>query len=93
MVDPRSDRAGHTTLRDIPIREGEVFLVPPDTPHNPIRFASTVGIGLEWPQPEDRLDRLRWYCQVCSEIVHEAAFHGTDLGTQIKAVVVDFYGG
>ena len=78
------------TFRDIPIREGEMFLLPPNTPHNPIRFASTVGIVLEQPRPEDSLDRLRWYCQICKEIVHEAAFHCTDLGTQIKQAVVEF---
>ena len=87
------DESGPTpTFRDIPIREGEMFLLPPDTPHNPIRFASTVGIVLEQPRPEHSLDRLRWYCQGCSAIVYEAAFHCTDLGTQIKAAVVDFTG-
>ena len=69
-----------------------MFLLPPNTPHNPIRFANTVGMVLEQPRPEDSLDRLRWYCQVCSTIAHEAAFHCTDLGTQIKAAVVDFTG-
>ena len=73
--------------RDIPIREGEMFLLPPNTPHNPIRFANTVGIVLEQPRPADSVDTLRWYCQNCGEIVHEASFHCTDLGTQIKEAV------
>lgn len=33
---------------------------------------------------------MRWYCQSCKEIVHEASFHCTDLGTQIKAAVEAF---
>lgn len=78
------------TFRDIPIREGEMFLLPPNTPHNPIRFADTVGIVLEQPRPEDSKDRLRWYCQNCGEIVHEASFHCTDLGSQIKQAVNQF---
>lgn len=78
------------SFRDIPIREGEMFLLPPNTPHNPVRFADTVGIVLEQPRPADSQDRLRWYCQNCSEIVHEASFHCTDLGTQIKEAVNDF---
>ena len=77
-------------FRDIPIREGEMFLLPPNTPHNPIRFANTVGIVLEQPRPESSKDHLRWYCQNCGEIVHEASFHCTDLGTQIKEAVNDF---
>ncbi|MCJ1380361.1 3-hydroxyanthranilic acid dioxygenase [Xylographa soralifera] len=76
--------------RDIPIREGEMFLLPPNTPHNPIRFANTVGIVLEQPRPEDSMDKLRWYCQNCGKIVHEASFHCTDLGSQIKDAVNAF---
>lgn len=77
-------------FRDIIIHEGEMFLLPPNTPHNPIRFANTVGIVLEQPRPESSLDRLRWYCDNCHEVVDEAAFHCTDLGTQIKEAVNAF---
>lgn len=83
--------ADHTPQhRDIPIREGEMFLLPPNTPHNPIRFTDTVGIVLEQPRPADSVDTLRWYCQSCGEVVHEATFHLTDLGTQIKEAVNAF---
>ncbi len=78
------------SFRDIPIREGEMFLLPPNTPHNPVRFADTVGIVLEQPRPADSKDTLRWYCQNCGEIVYEASFHCTDLGTQIKEAVNGF---
>lgn len=77
-------------FRDMPIREGEMFLLPPNTPHNPVRFADTVGIVLEQPRPAESKDRLRWYCQECKSIVNEEAFHCTDLGTQIKEVVNRF---
>ena len=79
-------------FRDVPIREGEMFLLPPNTPHNPVRFADTVGIVLEQPRPLGSLDRLRWYCQSCRAIVNEEAFHCTDLGTQIKEAVNKFRG-
>ena len=77
-------------FRDITIGEGEMFLLPPNTPHNPVRFADTVGIVLEQHRPEASVDRLRWYCQNCGKVVHEAAFHCTDLGTQIKEAVNGF---
>ena len=77
-------------FKDIPIREGEMFLLPPNTPHNPVRFADTVGIVLEQPRPAGSKDRLRWYCQICGEIVNEEAFHCTDLGMQIKEAVDEF---
>ncbi|KAH6634088.1 3-hydroxyanthranilic acid dioxygenase [Chaetomium sp. MPI-SDFR-AT-0129] len=82
-------------FRDIIIREGDMFLLPPNTPHNPVRFADTVGIVLEQKRPANSLDRMRWYCQsegCAGQIVHEAAFHCTDLGTQIKAAVEAFKG-
>lgn len=55
-----------------------------------MRFADTVGIVLEQPRPKESQDRLRWYCQNCKAIVHESAFHCTDLGTQIKDAVNRF---
>jgi 3-hydroxyanthranilate 3,4-dioxygenase len=45
---------------------------------------------IEQPRPEGSLDRLRWYCAACKQVVHEAAFHCTDLGTQIKEAVNAF---
>ncbi|ODV89678.1 hypothetical protein CANCADRAFT_141977 [Tortispora caseinolytica NRRL Y-17796] len=79
-------------FRDIVIKEQELFLLPGNTPHNPVRFADTVGIVVEQKRPQNALDRLRWYCpnSQCRKIVYEAAFHCTDLGTQVKAAVLDF---
>ncbi|KAK5135379.1 3-hydroxyanthranilic acid dioxygenase [Meristemomyces frigidus] len=77
-------------FHDIYIDEGELFLLPANVPHNPVRFADTVGIVLEQPRPESAVDRLRWYCQSCGEKVHEASFHCVDLGTQIKEAVNAF---
>lgn len=82
--------AGAEEFRDIHINEGDMFLLPPNTPHNPVRFANTVGIVLEQPRPAGSMDRLRWYCQNCGSKVHEATFECTDLGTQIKAAVNEF---
>jgi 3-hydroxyanthranilate 3,4-dioxygenase len=77
-------------FRDIVVGEGEMFILPPNTPHNPVRFTNTVGIVLEQARPKDSIDRIRWYCANCKEIVDEVSFHCTDLGTQIKQAVNDF---
>lgn len=79
-------------FRDIEIGEGCMFLLPANTPHNPVRFADTVGIVVEQDRPLTSLDKLRWYCESedCRKqlrIVYEESFHCTDLGTQIKEVV------
>jgi 3-hydroxyanthranilate 3,4-dioxygenase len=77
-------------FHDISINEGEIFLLPPNVPHNPVRFADTVGIVIEQIRPADSVDRLRWYCQNCEAQVHEAQFHATDLGSQIKDAIGEF---
>ncbi|EME38260.1 hypothetical protein DOTSEDRAFT_75729 [Dothistroma septosporum NZE10] len=81
---------GKEEFVDVYINEGELFLLPANTPHNPVRFADTVGVVIEQPRPESSLDRLRWYCDNCGDVVNEAAFYCTDLGSQIKEAVNNF---
>ncbi|TEB29650.1 3-hydroxyanthranilic acid dioxygenase [Coprinellus micaceus] len=83
-------------FRDIPIKEGEMFLLPGKTPHNPVRFTNTIGIVIERVRPENSIDRLRWYCPSPTHpeptIVYEESFHCTDLGTQLKPVIQRWQG-
>ncbi|KAJ3020883.1 3-hydroxyanthranilic acid dioxygenase [Thoreauomyces humboldtii] len=84
------DDEGET--QDIDIDEGCMFLLPANTPHNPIRYADTIGLVVERKRPVGSVDRLRWYCEGCKEIVYEESFHCTDLGTQLKPVIERYYG-
>jgi 3-hydroxyanthranilate 3,4-dioxygenase len=36
-------------------------------------------------------DYMRWYCESCNEIVYESSFHCTNLGTQLKPVIEDYF--
>ncbi len=78
--------------RDIPIREDDIFLLPPNIPHSPQRPANTVGLVIEHVRPSGANDHIRWYCQKCGEILHDASFYLTNLGAQIKPVIEQFFG-
>lgn len=83
---------GGTTFKDIPIKEGEMFLLPANTPHNPVRFADTIGIVIERVRPDTSRDKLRWYCSSGKHskptVVAETNLgHVTNLGTQLKPAI------
>lgn len=75
---------------DIPIRAGDIFLLPPHTPHSPQRPAGTIGMVIEKRRPEGEVDHIRWYCDKCGEVLHDPSFHLTNLATQIKPVIEEF---
>ncbi len=76
---------------DIPIREGEIFVLPPRVPHSPQRPENTVGLVVERRRKPGELDHLRWYCEQCGDVLHDAAFQLEDLGTQLKPIIENFY--
>ena len=78
-------------VKDIPIREGEIFLLPAGVPHSPQRPANTVGMVIERTRKTDERDHLRWYCESCGEVLHDASFPLKDLGTQLKPIIQNFY--
>lgn len=77
---------------EVPIREGEMFLLPPRIPHNPIRGANTVGLVIERKRRVGELDGLLWFCENCNEKLYEEYFQLTDITTQFQGVFTKFYG-
>lgn len=77
---------------DVPIREGEIFLLPPRVPHNPIRGANTVGLVIERKRREGELDGLLWFCENCNAKLFEEYFQLTDIVNQFQGVFRKFYG-
>jgi 3-hydroxyanthranilate 3,4-dioxygenase len=76
--------------REIPIRQGELFILPAGIPHSPQRPANTVGLVIEHARADEGDDHLRWYCPKCGAVVYDAQFHLTDLGKQLKPIIEGF---
>lgn len=76
--------------RDIRIREGEIFLLPPKVPHSPQRFANTVGLVIERQRLEGELDGLLWFCERCDHQLYSEYFQLIDVETQFPPVFERF---
>jgi 3-hydroxyanthranilate 3,4-dioxygenase len=65
---------------DIPIKEGEMFLLPGNTPHSPMRGENTVGLVIEKVRKNtgDK-DGLLWFCENCNNKLHESYFELTNI--------------
>lgn len=79
------------THRDIPLKEGDVFMVPTRIPHRPVRKANTVGLVVEYWRPEGENDHFVWYCDNCHELLHDCEFYLTQLDEDIKPAFEKFY--
>ncbi len=77
--------------RDIPIRQGEMFLLPAKIPHSPQRPEGTVGLVIEHQRPAEEDDHMVWFCDDCGELLHDASFHLVDLGQQLKPILEEFH--
>ena len=77
---------------DVPIREGEIFLLPPRVPHNPVRGENTVGLVIERKRREGEKDGLMWFCENCNEKLYEEYFVLTNIMTQFQEVFERYYG-
>jgi 3-hydroxyanthranilate 3,4-dioxygenase len=73
--------------REIPIKQGDMFLLPAGVPHSPQRPANTVGLVIEHKRPEEANDHMRWYCKQCGAPLYDAEFHLVDLGKQLKPII------
>ncbi|HTS38538.1 MAG TPA: 3-hydroxyanthranilate 3,4-dioxygenase [Candidatus Solibacter sp.] len=67
---------------EIPIHEGDIFLLPKHMRHSPQRVAGSIGVVVEMPRPDGALDAFEWYCQNCHQLVHRAE-------VKLKSIVKD----
>ncbi len=77
--------------RDIHIKQGDIFLLPPRTPHSPQRPADTVGLVIERKRETEELDAFMWFCENCGTKLYEESMPLTDIVTQLPPVFERFW--
>ena len=76
---------------DVPIRAGEVLLLPPLVPHSPQRPAGTLGLVIERARRAGEQDGFQWYCERCGRLLYEEYFALTDIEKQFPPVFERFH--
>lgn len=77
---------------DIPINEGEMFLLPAKVPHSPMRSEGSIGLVVELKRTKDERDGLLWFCDNCNSSLHETYFKLENIEKDFLPRFKEFYG-
>ena len=77
--------------RDIQIKEGEIFLLPPKVPHSPQRSAGSIGLVIEKYRNPGEKDGFQWFCENCNHKLYEEYFELEDIVKQLPVLMENFY--
>jgi len=79
-------------IYDVPIREGEVFLLPPHLRHSPQRpIEGSVGLVVESPRRAGDRDAFEWFCFDCGALVHRVEIAVADFVKDLPPLFAAFY--
>ena len=78
--------------KDVHIKEGEMFYLPPNVPHSPQRPGNTIGLVIERKRDEKELDGFQWYCENCGEKLYEEFVKLTNIVTQLPPIFEKYWG-
>ena len=78
-------------IQDIRMNAGDIYLLPPNTPHSPQRDAGSIGLVIERERRKGEIDGLQWYCEKCNSKLYEEFFVLTNIETQFPAVFERYY--
>ena len=76
--------------RRAPIRQGEVLLLPANTPHSPQRPAGSVGLVVERVRGVGEPEAYAWYCEQCDAKLYGLERGREDLLLELKRVNQEF---
>ena len=64
---------------EVPINEGEMFLLPAKIPHSPIRPEGSIGLVIERKREKNHQDGLMWFCDQCNHKLYDTYFPLTNV--------------
>lgn len=77
---------------DVPIKEGEMFLLPAKVPHSPIRSEGSIGLVIERVRKgKGFTDGLLWFCDNCNHKLFEEYFELENIEKDFLPVFKKFY--
>ena len=77
--------------KDIHIKEGEMFYLPPNVPHSPQRPPNTIGLVIERKRDDKELDGFQWYCEKCGNKLYEEFVKLDNIVTQLPPIFERFW--
>ena len=78
-------------MREIPIRQGEIFLLPGGLPHSPQGPDESVGLVVEKKRLPNEKDGFQWYCDKCGAKIYEEFLYVENIVTQLPQVFDRFF--
>jgi 3-hydroxyanthranilate 3,4-dioxygenase len=75
----------------VEVNAGEMWVLPRNMPHSPQRGPESIGLVIERVREPGVLEKFRWYCDNCHEIVHEVELQVTDIVADLPPVFNAFY--
>ena len=77
---------------EVPIKEGEIFLLPARVPHSPIRSEGSIGLVIERKRINGEKDGLLWFCDNCNTKLFDDYFVLNSIEKDFIPVFRQFYG-
>lgn len=78
--------------KDVPIREGEVLLLPAHVRHSPQRpEPGSVGLVVEKIRSKEAIDGFEWYCPQCWALVHRVEVNLKSIVKDLPPLFQAFY--
>ena len=76
---------------EIPICEGEMYLLPPKIPHSPVRSKDSIGLVIERKRKKQDKDGLMWFSDKANVLLYEEYFHLTNIEKDFLPVFKRLY--